>query len=171
MRYLEEDGFVLKYVDVNADGRVDIEHLASLMNDKVGLVSCMYVNNIMGQIQPIDEIVDILKDYPKAHLHVDAVQALGKVTMNLEGVNSVSFSGHKFNGLKGQGLLLIDNKDKLEPIVHGGGQEYGVRSGTVNLPMNVSLVKAITLAIDNLNERHQRLSDYNHELREFLKRV
>ena len=89
--------------------------------------------------------------------------------MNLEGVNSVSFSGHKFNGLKGQGLLLIDNKDKLEPIVHGGGQEYGVRSGTVNLPMNVSLVKAITLAIDNLNERHQRLSDYNHELREFLK--
>jgi cysteine desulfurase len=169
MRYLEEDGFVLKYVDVNADGRVDIEHLASLMNDKVGLVSCMYVNNIMGQIQPIDEIVDILKDYPKAHLHVDAVQALGKVTMNLEGVNSVSFSGHKFNGLKGQGLLLIDNKDKLEPIVHGGGQEYGVRSGTVNLPMNVSLVKAITLAIDNLNERHQRLSDYNHELREFLK--
>ena len=68
MRYLEEDGFVLKYVDVNADGRVDIEHLASLMNDKVGLVSCMYVNNIMGQIQPIDEIVDILKDYPKAHL-------------------------------------------------------------------------------------------------------
>ena len=167
MRYLEEDGFVLKYVDVNADGRVDIEHLASLMNDKVGLVSCMYVNNIMGQIQPIDEIVDILKDYPKAHLHVDAVQALGKVTMNLEGVNSVSFSGHKFNGLKGQGLLLIDNKDKLEPIVHGGGQEYGVRSGTVNLPMNVSLVKAITLAIDNLNERHQRLSDYNHELREF----
>ena len=78
MRYLEEDGFVLKYVDVNADGRVDIEHLASLMNDKVGLVSCMYVNNIMGQIQPIDEIVDILKDYPKAHLHVDAVQALGK---------------------------------------------------------------------------------------------
>ena len=76
--------------------------------------------------------------------------------MNLEGVNSVSFSGHKFNGLKGQGLLLIDNKDKLEPIVHGGGQ-YGVRSGTVNLPMNVSLVKAITLAIDNLNERHQRL--------------
>ena len=52
------------------------------------------------------------------------------------------FSGHKFNGLKGQGLLLIDNKDKLEPIVHGGGQEYGVRSGTVNLPMNVSLVKS-----------------------------
>ena len=76
------------------------------------------------------------------------------------------FSGHKFNGLKDR-ALLIDNKDKLEPIV-GGGQEYGVRSGTVNLPMNVSLVKA-TLAIDNLNERHQRLSDYNHELREFLK--
>lgn len=77
------------------------------MSDKVGLVTCMYVNNIMGQIQPIQDIVNILKDYPRAHLHVDAVQALGKVSMNLNGVDSLSLSGHKFNGLKGQGLLII----------------------------------------------------------------
>lgn len=169
MRYLETQGFVLKYVNIKENGQIDMEHLASLMNDKVGLVTCMYVNNIMGQIQPIDQIVELLKQYPKVHLHVDAVQALGKVPMTLTGVNSVSFSGHKFNGLKGQGLLLIDNKEKLEPIVHGGGQEYGVRSGTVNLAMDVSLVKAIDLAVSNLDERYNKLKFYNEELRSFLK--
>ncbi|PNZ71053.1 cysteine desulfurase [Staphylococcus croceilyticus] len=169
MRYLETQGFVLKYVNINENGQIDMEHLASLMNDKVGLVTCMYVNNIMGQIQPIDQIVELLKQYPKAHLHVDAVQALGKVPMTLTGVNSVSFSGHKFNGLKGQGLLLIDNKEKLEPIVHGGGQEYGVRSGTVNLAMDVSLVKAIDLAVNNLEERHTKLASFNEDLRSFFK--
>ncbi|MCI2775020.1 cysteine desulfurase family protein [Staphylococcus petrasii] len=169
MRYLETQGFVLKYVNVKENGQIDMDHLASLMNDKVGLVTCMYVNNIMGQVQPIDQIVELLKQYPKAHLHVDAVQALGKVPMTLTGVNSVSFSGHKFNGLKGQGLLLIDNKEKLEPIVHGGGQEYGVRSGTVNLAMDVSLVKAIDLAVSNLEERHTKLASFNEDLRSFFK--
>lgn len=169
MRYLETQGFVLKYVNIKENGQIDMEHLSSLMNDKVGLVTCMYVNNIMGQIQPIDQIVELLKQYPKAHLHVDAVQALGKVPMTLSGVNSVSFSGHKFNGLKGQGLLLIDNKEKLEPIVHGGGQEYGVRSGTVNLAMDVSLVKAIDIAVNNLDERHNKLASYNEELRSYFK--
>ncbi|MCE5089933.1 cysteine desulfurase family protein [Staphylococcus devriesei] len=168
MRHLEEEGFILKYVDVTEDGQIDMEHLASLMTDKVGLVTCMYVNNIMGQIQPIEQIVELLKEYPKAHIHVDAVQALGKIPMKIQGVNSLSFSGHKFNGLKGQGLLLIDNKEKLEPIMHGGGQEYGLRSGTVNLAMNVSLVKAIALALDNLGERHRRLSSFNKELRTFF---
>lgn len=169
MRYLETQGFVLKYVNINENGQIDVEHLSSLMNDKVGLVTCMYVNNIMGQIQPIAQIVEVLKQYPKAHLHVDAVQALGKVPMTLTGVNSVSFSGHKFNGLKGQGLLLIDNKAKLEPIVHGGGQEYGIRSGTVNLAMDVSLVKAIDLAVSNLDERYNKLKSFNKELRSFFK--
>ena len=83
------------------------------MTDNVGLVTCMYVNNVMGQIQPIKEIGSLLKQYPKAHFHVDGVQALGKIPMQLENVNSVSFSGHKFNGLKGQGILIIDNKEKL----------------------------------------------------------
>ncbi|MCI2947773.1 cysteine desulfurase [Staphylococcus caledonicus] len=168
MRHLETEGFILKYVDVTENGQIDMDHLATLMTDKVGLVTCMYVNNIMGQIQPIDQIVELLKEYPKAHLHVDAVQALGKIPMKFQGINSLSFSGHKFNGLKGQGLLLIDNKEKLEPIMHGGGQEYGLRSGTVNLAMDVSLVKAIALALDNLEERHKRLSSFNRELRTFF---
>ena len=108
MRYLEEkQGFELKYINVKEDGTIDIDHLKSLMSDKVGLVTCMYVNNVMGQIQPIQDIADILKDYPRAHFHVDGVQALGKIPMNFNGIDSLSLSGHKFNGLKGQGLLLI----------------------------------------------------------------
>ncbi|MDU3984541.1 MAG: aminotransferase class V-fold PLP-dependent enzyme, partial [Staphylococcus epidermidis] len=123
MRYLErEKGFKLKYVDVTKEGKLDTEHLKLLMTDKVGLVTCMYVNNIMGQIQPIEEIANIVKNYPRAHFHVDAVQALGKVPMQINHIDSLSLSGHKFNGLKGQGLLLLKNIQNIEPIVHGGGQ-------------------------------------------------
>ena len=169
MRYLEEkQGFKLKYVDVKSDGKIDTEHLKSLMSDKVGLVTCMYVNNIMGQIQPIQDIVNILKNYPRAHLHVDAVQALGKVSMNLNGVDSLSLSGHKFNGLKGQGLLIIKNIQTIEPVVHGGGQEYGLRSGTVNLPMAVSMVKSIKLTMGRLDEASRKLIKMNQSVRTFL---
>ena len=168
MRYLETQGFILKYVNVTPNGQIDINHLEQLMTDNVGLVTCMYVNNVMGQIQPIKEIGSLLKQYPKAHFHVDGVQALGKIPMQLENVNSVSFSGHKFNGLKGQGILIIDNKEKIEPTIFGGGQEYGIRSGTVNLAMNVSLVKAMEIAIQNLNELNHRLSRYNKVIRECL---
>lgn len=168
MRYLETQGFILKYVNVTPNGQIDINHLEQLMTDNVGLVTCMYVNNVMGQIQPIKEIGSLLKQYPKAHFYVDGVQALGKIPMQLENVNSVSFSGHKFNGLKGQGILIIDNKEKIEPTVFGGGQEYGIRSGTVNLAMNVSLVKAMEIAIQNLNELNHRLSRYNKVIRESL---
>lgn len=168
MRYLETQGFILKYVNVTPNGQIDINHLEQLMTDNVGLVTCMYVNNVMGQIQPIKEIGSLLKQYPKAHFHVDGVQALGKIRMQLEDVNSISFSGHKFNGLKGQGILIIDNKEKIEPTIFGGGQEYGIRSGTVNLAMNVSLVKAMEIAIQNLNELNHRLSRYNKVIRECL---
>ena len=169
MRYLEEkQGFKLKYVDVKSDGKIDTEHLKSLMSDKVGLVTCMYVNNIMGQIQPIQDIVNILKDYPRAHLHVDAVQALGKVSMDLNGVDSLSLSGHKFNGLKGQRLLIIKNIQNIESVVHGGGQEYGLRSGTVNLPMAVSMVKSIKLTMGRLDEARRKLNKMNQSVRTFL---
>ena len=78
MRYLETQGFILKYVNVTPNGQIDINHLEQLMTDNVGLVTCMYVNNVMGQIQPIKEIGSLLKQYPKAHFHVDGVQALGE---------------------------------------------------------------------------------------------
>ncbi|MFW3604045.1 cysteine desulfurase family protein [Staphylococcus caprae] len=170
MRYLEEkQGFELKYINVKEDGTIDIDHLKSLMSDKVGLVTCMYVNNVMGQIQPIQDIADILKDYPRAHFHVDGVQALGKIPMNFNGIDSLSLSGHKFNGLKGQGLLLIKNIQNIEPVIHSGGQEYGLRSGTVNLPMAISMVKAIKQAVQGTEETNRKLKLFNQAIVTFLK--
>ncbi len=169
MRSLEQEGFTLKYVNVTSQGIIDVEHLKQLMSEDVGLVTCMHVNNIMGQIQPIQAIVDLLKHYPKAHFHVDAVQAFGKIPLLIEGINSMSLSGHKFNGLKGQGLLLIDNVRKLTPIIQGGGQEYGVRSGTVNLPMDVSLVKALKLANEHLLSRYEKFASFKQQIVDMLK--
>lgn len=169
IRALGKQGFDIKFVDINSDGRIDLEHLKSLMSDKVGLVTCMHVNNIMGQVQPIAEIGRIVKAYPKAHFHVDAVQAIGKVPLEFEGVHSLSMSGHKFNGLKGQGVLLVENVHQIEPIMQGGGQELGIRSGTINLPINISIVKAIKYAIQNQAQLHEKLASLNSELRMFVK--
>jgi cysteine desulfurase len=169
VRSLENEGFNIEYVNVTKEGQLDLEHLNSLMSDNVALVTCMHVNNIMGQVQPLEEVAQIVHQYPKAHLHVDAVQAIGKVPLNFEAADTLSLSGHKFHGLKGQGVLFVRNLHQLEPIIHGGGQEYGVRSGTVNLPVDISIVKALKIAVNETNELYNKLSAFNLEIIQFLK--
>jgi len=169
VRSLESEGFDVKYVDVTTHGQIDLNHLKSLMSDNVGLVTCMHVNNIMGQTQPIEEVAQIVDQYPKAHLHVDAVQAIGKVPLFFEGVDTLSLSGHKFHGLKGQGILFVRNIHQLEPTIHGGGQEFGIRSGTVNLPVDIAIVKAMKSAVNHTQETYYHLSKLNDELRRFFK--
>ncbi|WP_081918125.1 cysteine desulfurase family protein [Staphylococcus schweitzeri] len=170
VRYLEErEGFKVKYVDVTKDGSIDLQHFNELMSDEVGLVTCMYVNNVTGQIQPIAEMAEILKQYPKVHFHVDAVQAFGKIPVDFKNVDSLSLSGHKFNGLKGQGVLLVKHIQNIEPIIQGGGQEYGMRSGTINLPSDIALVKAMKIANDNRDALHTYVASLNEDIREFLK--
>lgn len=168
VRALEDEGFTVKYVNVTEDGQIDTDHLQSLMTDRVGLVTCMHVNNIMGQVQPVEKVSEIVQQYPKAHLHVDAVQAIGKVPLYFDHVDSLSLSGHKFHGLKGQGLLFVRNLHQLTPIIHGGGQEYGLRSGTVNLPMNVAVVKALKHAVQDTETTNEKLDYFNQSLREFI---
>ncbi|PHK50913.1 cysteine desulfurase family protein [Staphylococcus edaphicus] len=168
VRSLESEGFIVKYVDVTKEGQIDLNHLQSLMSDRVGLVTCIHVNNIMGQIQPIEDVAEIVHQYPKAHLHVDGVQAIGKMPLIFEGVDTLSLSGHKFNGLKGQGVLFVRNIHQLEPIIHGGGQEFGVRSGTVNLPMDIAIVKALKSAVMYTQELTRKLSGFNCDLRKYL---
>lgn len=155
----------MKYVDVTKDGSIDLQHFNELMSDKVGLVTCMYVNNVTGQIQPIAEMAEILKQYPKVHFHVDAVQAFGKIPVDFKNVDSLSLSGHKFNGLKGQGVLLVNHIQNIEPIIQGGGQEYGVRSGTINLPSDIALVKAMKIANDNRESLHTYVASLNKDIR------
>lgn len=168
VRSLELEGFKVKYVDVTKEGKVDLNHLANLMTDSVGLVTCMHVNNVMGQVQPISEVAEIVHQFPKAHLHVDAVQAIGKIPLIFEGVDSMSLSGHKFHGLKGQGVLFVRNIHQIQPTIHGGGQEFGVRSGTVNLPMDIAIVKAMKTSVQNTSELNKTLHQFNKDIRDYL---
>lgn len=169
MRELEKEGFNLKYVKVTEEGKINIEHLKSLLSSDVILVTCMQVNNIMGQVQPIKEMIEVLTDYPKVHFHVDAVQAVGKYPIQMKGIDSLSISGHKFNGLKGQGLLVLKNVHHIHPTIQGGGQEFGLRSGTVNVANNVALAKAIRLAIEKQQDTMQGLESVNQSLKDWLK--
>lgn len=168
MRELEKEGFHLEYVNITSDGQIDIDHLKTLLTQDVILLTCMQVNNIMGQIQPIQDIVALLADYPKVHFHVDAVQAIGKMPLITRGVDSLSISGHKFNGLKGQGILILKNEHAIVSTVQGGGQEYGLRSGTVNLPNDVALAKAVNLAVKTQTQRYDAISQTNQQLRQYI---
>lgn len=170
MRALEDQGFNLKYINTTKDGKLDIESLKKLLNDDVVLVTCMHVNNIMGQIQPIEEISKILQKYPKVHFHVDGVQGFGKVPLNINLADSYSLSAHKFHGLKGSGILAITQIKMIQPIIFGGGQEYGVRSGTVNAPVNIALAKAMRQMNDRKDENMKALTQKGTEIRSFIEK-
>ncbi|ERK60146.1 putative cysteine desulfurase [Gemella bergeri ATCC 700627] len=157
-RELEHRGFVLDYVDVDKHGFINLEHFKSLLTKETILVSVMHVNNIFGAVQPIEQIIKILEDYPKVHFHVDGVQGVIKEKINLTKVDSYSISAHKFHGLKGVGLLYLKSRRTVHNITFGGGQETGLRSGTVNVAGAVSLAKALRLSfekIDIVKEQHK----------------
>ena len=151
-RELEHRGFILDYVNVDENGFIDLEHLKSLLTKETILVSVMHVNNIFGAIQPIGKIVELLKDYPKIHFHVDGVQGVLKEKIDLTMIDSYSISAHKFHGLKGVGVLYLKSRRTAHNITFGGGQENGLRSGTVNVPGAVSLAKALRLSQERVND-------------------
>ena len=151
-RELEHRGFILDYVNVDENGFIDLEHLKSLLTKETILVSVMHVNNIFGAIQPIGKIVELLKDYPKIHFHVDGVQGVLKEKIDLTMIDSYSISAHKFHGLKGVGVLYLKSRRTAHNITFGGGQENGLRSGTVNVPGAVSLAKALRLSQERIND-------------------
>lgn len=166
---LEELGFTVTYLPVNSDGVVDVQMVRSAITNKTILISIMHVNNETGSIQPIEEIGEIAKKHPKLFFHVDAVQALGKVPLQLHhsGIDLCTFSGHKIHGLKGTGMLYIKKGTVLYPLFHGGNQEQGLRSGTENVAGNVSFVRALRLMMErkqkgygHLQKIHQNL--FNH---------
>ena len=163
-RELERRGFILDYVDVDEYGFIDLNHLKSLLTKETILLSVMQVNNIFGAIQPIEEIVEILKDYPKVHFHVDGVQGVLKNPINLSRVDSYSISAHKFHGLKGIGILYLKSRRTVHNITFGGGQENGLRSGTVNVAAAVSLAKALRLS-------HERIASAKNNHKEFKKLI
>lgn len=159
---LRNEGFEITYLPVDSFGRVELQALERAMREDTILVSVMHVNNEIGTIQPIKEIGQIVKKYPKALLHVDGVQGYGKVPLSLKmsGVDLYSLSGHKFHGLKGTGLLFMREGIVLSPLITGGSQERGLRSGTESVAGAVSLAKAMRLANDQSRDGIKNMQIY-----------
>lgn len=173
MDQLKKLGFNITYIPAYQNGRVNVEDIkASIQKDTI-LVSVMHVNNEVGTIQPIKEIGELLKQYPTIFFHVDAVQAIGKVPLNLvkNGIDLCSFSAHKFHGLKGTGALFIREGVKLDPLFSGGNQEWQVRSGTENVAGAVAMAKALRMSMMSSESGIERMRKVKGVLREELSRI
>lgn len=161
--FLQKHGFEVEIVNTLEDGTVDINHLKTLMNNEVILVTIASVNSETGLLQPIDEIGKIIKEYQKCYFHVDMTQSIGKVNVSFDNVDLVSFSAHKFYGIKGIGVLLKRKNIVIEPLIHGGKSTTIYRSGTPALPLIISLSKALRLSITNL-ETNQKYVKIYHDM-------
>ncbi|GIN38771.1 MULTISPECIES: cysteine desulfurase family protein [Heyndrickxia] len=159
-------GFDITYLPVNQKGQVELDDLKSAIKDETILVSIMHVNNEMGTIQPIEEIGQLLNEYSKILFHVDHVQGIGKVPLNLKQahVDFCTISAHKIHGLKGSGILYIRNGVRISPLFSGGNQENKVRSGTENVGGIVTMAKALRLTEAH---RKQKLEEMI-SIRDFL---
>jgi cysteine desulfurase len=166
-KFLEEQGVKVTYLPVNDQGTVEAHTVKSFITEKTALVSVMWASNETGMINPIDEIGKICKE-KGVLFHSDAVQAVGKIPVDLQAthVDFISFSAHKFHGPKGIGALYIKDSQPLTPLMHGGDQMGGRRSGTLNVPYIVGMGMAVELATTNIldtmakiREKRDRLED------------
>ncbi|MFC4321095.1 cysteine desulfurase family protein [Litchfieldia salsa] len=165
-------GFEVSYVPVNHNGIVDVEDIKREIRETTILVSVIHVNNEVGTIQPIIDIGGLLKQYPKILLHVDHVQGIGKVPLKLHnsGIDLCTISAHKFNGLKGTGILYVKQGVNLAPLISGGEQEMQFRSGTENVAGIVSMTKALRITIENMEENVKKINKIKTEYINGLKR-
>lgn len=172
VRALEQEGFSVDYISVTADGVVDLEDLKQKLTKDTVLVSVMHVNNEVGAIQPIEQIAQFVHRESRAFFHVDAVQSFGKLPIYFDGEagpDAITISGHKLHAFKGTGAAIFRKQIALEPMIHGGGQEMGYRSGTVAVPQNVALAKAIRLADEQRMEVVEKYRKWRNEIHDFLK--
>lgn len=162
---LEKRGFEVVYLDTDEKGYIDIENLLNEINNETILVSIMYVNNLVGTIQNIEQIAKKIKGKNENVIfHTDAVQAFGKIKINTKNIDLMSASGHKIHALKGIGFLYIKNGIRLEKLMFGAGQQNGVRSGTINVEGIVSLATAGKLAYENLQQNFENAKNIRKEV-------
>ena len=149
-RKLQEEGFEVTYLPVQQNGIIRLEDLEAAIRPDTSIVSIMTVNNETGVIQPIKEIGELLRKHRGIYLHTDAAQAVGKIPINVNEMNVdlMSISGHKLYGPKGIGAAYVRRRPRvrLEPIINGGGQERGLRSGTLATPLVVGMGEAARIA-------------------------
>jgi cysteine desulfurase len=167
-KYIEKHGAKVTYLPVNSMGQINLDDLKNAITPQTILVSLMHANNEMGTIHPIAEIGKITKE-KGILLHVDAAQTAGKIPVNVEqmGIDILSISGHKMYGPKGIGALYVRRSNprvRLAPVVHGGGHERGLRSGTLNVPAIVGLGKAAELALQEMESEAKRVADLRDRL-------
>ena len=158
--YLEENGFEVTYLNVDENGRISLDELKKALREDTILVSIMHTNNEIGSLQPIEEAGKLIKEYNRNIVfHVDAVQGYGKFVIRPKRMNVdlLSVSGHKIHGPKGIGFLYINEKIKILPIIYGGGQQKGMRSGPENVPGIAGLAAAVSKIYGNLDEDVNRL--------------
>ena len=171
MKYLEEQGFEIVYLPVDNKGIVAMESLKNAMNENTILVSVMFVNNEVGAIEPIEEIGKYIKSVKKdVVFHVDAIQAFGKLDIKPKKLNIdiLTVSGHKIHGPKGSGFIYIKDKTKISPIIFGGGQQKGMRSGTENVPGIAGIGEAARAAYENFDEKVDKLISLKDRLIDIL---
>ena len=166
---LKDFDYEVTVLPVNEKGAVEVKTLKAAIKDNTILVSLMMVNNETGAINPIKEIGEYLKKFPKIAFHVDMVQAMGKLPLDLDNIDMFSIAGHKIHGLLGSGLLVKEKKIILKAINNGGGQENNLRSGTNTLALSASLAKAIRLAISNQAKDYEHVKILSKRLLDYLK--
>lgn len=159
-RYLERKGITVTYLDVEESGLVNVQKLSAAITEETKLVAVMQVNNEIGVVQPIEEIGKICQQ-KNVPLFVDAAQSFGKMEINVQrnNISMLAISGHKIYAPKGIGALYISRKikDKIVPLLHGGGQEDGLRSGTLNVSGIVGLAKATEISIEQMQSEQKRI--------------
>lgn len=174
MQYLEKQGFEVTYLPVNKYGEVELDSLKNAIRQDTILVSMMHTNNEIGSLMPIREAGELIKKVnPKTLFHVDAVQGFGKAKIYPKkmGIDLMSVSSHKIHGPKGVGFLYIGEKVKLQPYALGGGQQWGIRSGTENVPGIAGMALAAKFMYENLSEDLERLYTLREKLIEGLSTI
>nr|WP_317358845.1 cysteine desulfurase family protein [uncultured Tyzzerella sp.] len=162
---LENRGFEVCYLDVDNKGYIDIDNLINQIDDNTIFVSIMYVNNEIGTIQKIDEIGKKIKEKNKNTIfHTDAVQAFGKLKINVKYIDLMSVSGHKIHAQKGIGFLYVKSGIRLNNIIFGAGQQKGIRSGTINNEGIIGICKASQIAYENLDENFEKIYKIKKEI-------
>ena len=167
MKELEKEGFEIEYLHIDNRGMISLEELRTKIRKDTILVSIMHVNNEMGAIQPIFDAGSIIHEMSRAIFHVDVVQSFGKLAVFFKGEDGpdcLSISGHKIHGLKGSGVLAFRKPMRWQPYVVGGGQEFGLRSGTVAVPQAVALSKAARLAVEIMEERTKKYRQWQADI-------
>ena len=166
---LEKEGFEVDYLSVDDQGLISIDELRSKLREDTTVVSIMHVNNEIGTIQPIEECAKVIKENSRALFHSDTVQSFGKLPVSLAryGPDAITVSAHKIHGLKGSGALITQKRMIPLPINYGGGQEFGVRNGTVSVPDATALARAMRLTVENNKAAHYKI--FRSRLIDFIK--